>query len=193
MNWHVTRSHPLFGRRTGASACLLIACLLASCAARSDTTQPTTRRTMTTTTVDPTQLARFSVIFAYQQFWAVLPLVDQQPAEQTAGILQAIAEEPELGRQIAAANQRRTRGIHLYGETIPHVTSMTGAEGSDASIEDCADTSHTGTVENRTNKTVTRNPQRTHITAHLHRTSELGHWKVHELTAIEPADCGQSH
>lgn len=169
-----------------AAVCLVIGVLAAGCGRGPRTDTPTVQPS---SSIEPIEVARFAVVFAYQQFWVVLPLIDKDPVDRIPGELQAVAEEPELGRQIDAATGRRTRRVHLYGETVPHVIAVSGAEGTDAFVNDCADASHSGTADDRTHQPITVGASRTHLLAHLHRADELGNWKVRELISAATIAC----
>src|SRR5215213_3462937 len=135
-----------FGHHCIGLPLTLLAVALALDACGSDVPRPNAAPSHQRITPNADVLARFAVEQDYAAFWIHVDTIDRLPSVQWRPSLALVATDPELGRQLAAAIERRRLGIHRYGSTIPHVTAVIGAHSLTATVTDCADTSHTGTM-----------------------------------------------
>jgi hypothetical protein len=178
------RQPPQPRHRRLAPALLAMAALAAAC-----TTAPPPANATATRTTPPTraQLAAYAVTLAYQEFWIVLGLIDQQPTTRWPGILGAVATDPELTRQLTNATNRRAHGLRHDGEPISHITTIDGALTTTATLTDCQDTTPTADTDAANHHhpgTVARQP----VIATLTRPTDYGTWRVRDLT-YPPGAC----
>jgi len=126
-------------------------------------------------------LADFVVRQAYEEFWWVAVRIDAQPPGRWPGVLSQVAADPELGRQLAQAEDRAGRSVHRYGEVVSHVSAVRGALSVRATVIDCQDASGFGEADNGAGHPVTTGRSNTPIEATLVRDRELGPWRVSDI------------
>jgi hypothetical protein len=126
------------------------------------------------------EIANYAVLFAYQEYWTVLGLLDEQPTARWPGVVAAVAADPELTRQLVAAANRRALGLRRRGEPTSHIVAVQGALTTNATIVDCQDAG-TVTQSDTTSRAVTAGASRTRVTAHLVRPTDYGTWRVADV------------
>jgi hypothetical protein len=134
------------------------------------------------TTPNAGQLADFAVAEAYREFWWVVDHLDQQPPVRWHGILSVVAANPELATQLDQAADRQHRGVHRYGEVVPHVASIRFSASMMATVLDCQDASRSGEADNLSGRPRTVGAAHTPMFATLTRATEYGTWRVTSLT-----------
>jgi hypothetical protein len=161
------RSAPRTATPTRSLACLCTLAILAMACGGPGNTIPTKPGTREQPSYTALEVANYAVESAYEQFWLVLELLDQDPPERWPDELAAVATEPELSRQLHAATMRHdTRSP--YTKPTTHIRAIHGAFGTTATIEDCQDTP---------------NRSRIPVTGILFRpTPPFGDWRVREVS-----------
>lgn len=159
-------------QRRGVTAPIAVVFIAAGCGAYT-TPPPSPTPPPPATSADQHQLDDFAVEFVYRQYWAVLSIISRSPPAQWPGILAAVTTEPELSRQLAAAHNRADHGTPDPTEPTLHITNITGAATTQATLYDCQTTA-SGTSRG--------------VIATIVRPTNYSTWKVANIT-IEPTIC----
>lgn len=130
-----------------------------------------------------TEVANYAVVSTYQQFWIILGLLDDQPVTRWPGILGAVATDPELSRQLAAARERRDDGVRHTGEPMIHISMVQGALTTTATLTDCQDTTTVTEVDSAGAVRHTGGPH-TPVAATLTRATPYGTWRVADISRV---------
>jgi len=134
--------------------------------------------------VDRVVLAEFRVRQAYEEFWWVAARLDRQPAGRRRGVLSVVSADPELSRQLAAAERRAARAVHLYGEPAVHLSTVTGAMSLTATVEDCQNRPEFGEADNHTGQPLSTGPATVWARGRLVRDSDIGSWRVTQADVV---------
>jgi hypothetical protein len=137
------------------------------------------------------ELEEFAVRQAYEEFWWVASRIDRQPRQRWRGVLSVVAVDPELGRQVAQAADRAARGVHRYGELVPHVSAvqvLPPAERASAVpgavwavVVDGPDGGDFGEAQDGTGRVLSAGRPDEPVVARLVRGRQFGPWQVAEV------------
>jgi hypothetical protein len=122
---------------------------------------------------------RAAVETAYRDFWSRLDQAPTQQESQWRASLNEVAVDPQLATIIQAITYQSAIGVTAYGTEAAHVMSVE-LSGSQATLKDCQDASHSGQADAKTGKPKTVGVPKNPITATLIRTD--GSWKVSLIT-----------
>jgi hypothetical protein len=173
------RSRTRFGVLAGALVLLLAGCVVL--ADDAPWSGPTRSGSATSGAATGVQLAEFGVRQAYEEFWWVVSRLDGQPAVRWRGMLSVVATGAALDWQVARAEDRAARGVHLYGEVIVHVVAVRSALTMRATLLDCQDASRFGEAKKGTGRAVSVGETGVRVVGTLVRDREFGSWRVTDI------------
>jgi hypothetical protein len=90
-----------------------------------------------------------AIVAAYNQFWSIASTVDSLPPDRRRDELATVAADPLLTRVLDGITAQLAAGQRQFGtvRTRPQLVDETSGQ---ASIVDCQDASHSGTVDTTT-------------------------------------------
>jgi hypothetical protein len=158
----------------GLTACFV---LLVACSPPS--TAPDTSQTRTDLPSAAPGDERAKVTASYERFWSTSWSLGAGPPEEWEPQLRLVAVDPQLIQLLEGYRLQRERKITLYGQVVPHVTSVE-VGGDQARVRDCQDASQAGQADATTGQRKTVGVARTPVDARMVRVN--GAWKVAQIT-----------
>jgi hypothetical protein len=134
---------------------------------------------------------RQAVEAAWAHYWAVYETFESKiPQGRWDSTIAQIAVDPIRAQILKAARADRIIGVVLYGQVVPHPYWQVPINGkATATIGDCQDASHAGTMFARTGQKRTVGVAHNNIRATLVRGSD-GRWRVKQIEYLLDVKCG---
>jgi hypothetical protein len=134
---------------------------------------------------------RHAVEAAWAHYWAIYETFESKiPQSRWDSTIAQIAVDPIRAQILKAARADRIIGVVLYGQVVPHPYWRVPINGkATATMGDCQDSSHAGTMFAKTAQKRTVGVAHNNIRARLVRGSD-GRWRVQQIEYLLDVKCG---
>jgi hypothetical protein len=128
---------------------------------------------------------------AWAHYWAVYETFESKiPLGRWDSTIAQIAVDPIRAQILKAARADRIIGVVLYGQVVPHPYWQVPINGkATATMGDCQDGSHAGTMFAKTGQKRTVGVAHNNIRATLARGSD-SRWRVQQIEYLLDVKCG---